>query len=126
MHLPVIHCAYFADYYQANKCEFPASVLALKVKALMSVNRIMHETPTNSLHNERTQAVQHSAYSSTSCIEINLSLLNTMSFMNLKKALIAKGIPREEIDNCPGKPTLLRLAAEHKFKSLLRTAVDSG
>ena len=49
-----------------------------------------------------------------------------MNFIKLKTFLIEKGITRAEVDHCPGKPSLLRLAAEHKFKSLLSDAIDSG
>jgi len=112
------------DFYQRNKSEeFPPAVLSLKVKALMAVNIIVHDQQPQHQHQPSSR---HAAYAPSSCTEINLTLLKTMNFIKLKTFLIEKGITRAEVDHCPGKPSLLRLAAEHKFKSLLSDAIDSG
>jgi len=36
--------------------------------------------------------------------------LDSLSYMKLKAQLISMGIPKAEVDACPGKPTLLLLA----------------
>ena len=36
-----------------------------------------------------------------------------MGYVKLKKHMISLGIPKDEVDRCPGKPTLLYLLSQH-------------
>jgi len=39
--------------------------------------------------------------------------ISSMSYMQVKKALIAKGIDKAEVDSCMGRPACIALAAKH-------------
>eukprot|EP00658_Telonema_sp_P-2_P055233 TRINITY_DN43915_c0_g1_i2.p1 TRINITY_DN43915_c0_g1~~TRINITY_DN43915_c0_g1_i2.p1 ORF type:complete len:747 (+),score=218.41 TRINITY_DN43915_c0_g1_i2:149-2389(+) len=112
------------DHYgKAGAAEMPMSILSLKVKALMVLNKQLHENCDQSTHQHR-----HKPSQTVTCQNqpINLSLVNTMSYMKMKSYLVERGVPQDEVDKCPGKPTMLRLAATHKFTCDLQCAIDSG